>query len=53
MHCVTFLLNPNAVGYITFKSDRPMETIVKNEIGRPCSTCGGEERGMQGFGGEI
>jgi hypothetical protein len=53
MHCVTVLLNPNAVGYITFKTNRPMEAIVKNEIGRACSTYGGEERGVQSFGGEI
>jgi len=33
MHCVTILLNSNAVGYIEFKTNRPMETIVKNEMG--------------------
>jgi len=49
MHRVTVLLNPNAVGYITFKTNRPMETFVKNEIGGACSTWGGGERGIQGF----
>ena len=27
--------------------------IEKNEMGAECSTCGGEERRVQGFGGEI
>jgi hypothetical protein len=42
-----------AVGYITFKTNRPMETFVNNEIGGACSTYVGEERGVQGFDGEI
>ena len=27
--------------------------IKKNDMGGPCRTCGGEERGIQGFGGET
>jgi hypothetical protein len=49
----TVLFNPNAVGYITFKTNRPMETFVKNEIVGACNTYVGEERGIQGFGGEV
>ena len=32
---------------------RNTNTKVPNEIGRACSTCGGEERRIQGFGGET
>ena len=53
MHCVTVLLNPTAVGYTSFKTNRPMGTFMKNEIGGACSTYAGEERGIQGFGREI
>jgi len=31
----------------------PYESGNKNEMGRSCSTCGGAERCIQGFGGET
>jgi hypothetical protein len=27
--------------------------VIKNEIGRPCGTCGGKERRIEAFGGKI
>ena len=44
MQCVKVLFSPNAVAYITFKTNKPMQTIKKNEIGGACSTYG-ERRG--------
>jgi len=29
------------------------DKIEKSEVGGACSTCGGEERRVQGFGGEV
>jgi hypothetical protein len=39
--------------YALHSSPNIICVIKKTEMGRACSVCGGEERGMQGFGEEL
>jgi len=43
----------NEEPYCLFSSPKSMRVINGNEMGGACGTVGGQERCMQGFGGEI
>jgi hypothetical protein len=46
----TFVLNLSLCVILCWRS---VDKIEKNEIGGACSACGGQERFIQGFGGET